>query len=101
MPSIEDGVHSALLAKERVKLIDGLKHHEIMGIRNFIWIAFSWAVKPRTERRQFWTHPVPCKGTQHRWIIGNSGVQTLVVKSDQEASIVDVKKLSDERIALC
>ena len=44
------------------------------------------------------THPVPCKGTQHRWIIGKlvndvimSGVQTLVVKSDQEASIVDMK----------
>ena len=44
------------------------------------------------------THPVPSKGTQHRWIIGKlvndvimSGVQTLVVKSDQEASIVDVK----------
>ena len=44
------------------------------------------------------THTVPCKGTQNRWIIGNlvndvimSGVQTLVVKSDQEASIVDVK----------
>ena len=44
------------------------------------------------------THPVPCKGTQHRWIIGKlvndvimSGVQTLVVKSDQEPSIVDVK----------
>ena len=41
------------------------------------------------------TLPVPCKGTQHRWIIGKlvndvitSGVQTLVVKSDQEASIV-------------
>ena len=44
------------------------------------------------------THLVPCRGTQHRWIIGKlvndvimSGVQTLVVKSDQEASIVDVK----------
>ena len=44
------------------------------------------------------THPVPCKSTQHRWIIGKlvndvimSGVQTLVVKSDQEASIVIVK----------
>ena len=43
------------------------------------------------------THLVPCKGTQHRWIIGKlvndvimSGVRTLVVKSDQ-ASIVDVK----------
>ena len=44
------------------------------------------------------THPVPCKGTQHRWIVGRlvndvimSGVQTLVIKSDQEASILDVK----------
>ena len=44
------------------------------------------------------THLVPCKGTQLRWIVGKlvhdvimSGVQTLVVKSDQEASIVDVK----------
>ena len=36
------------------KLIDGLKHHETMGIRNFIWITLSWAEKPRTERRQFW-----------------------------------------------
>ena len=42
-------------------------------------------------------HRVPCKGTQHRWIIGKlvngvimSGVQALVVKSNQEASIVDV-----------
>ena len=26
MPNIEDGFHSALLAKERVKLIDGLNH---------------------------------------------------------------------------
>ena len=54
MPSIEDGVHSASLAKERAKLIDGLKHHDTMGIRNFIWITLSWAEKPRTERRQFW-----------------------------------------------
>ena len=44
------------------------------------------------------THFVPFKGTQHRWIIGKlvndvimCGVQTLVVKPDQEASIVDVK----------
>ena len=91
------GVHSALLAKERVKLIDGLKHHETMGIQNFIWITLSWAEEPRTQRWLI-THPVPCEGTQHRWIIGKlvndvvmSGVQTLVVKSDQEASIVDVK----------
>ena len=54
MPSIEDGVQSALLAKERVKFFDGLKHHETMGIRNFIWITLSWGEKPRTERRQFW-----------------------------------------------
>ena len=39
MLNIGDGVHSALLAKERVKLIDGLKHHETMGTRNFIWIT--------------------------------------------------------------
>ena len=51
-----------------------------------------------SKDRRLITHPVPCKGTQHRWIIGKfvndvimSGVQTLVVKSDQEASIVDVK----------
>ena len=44
------------------------------------------------------THPVPCKGTQHQWIVGKlvrdvimSGVQTLVVKSDQEVSVIDVK----------
>ena len=44
------------------------------------------------------THPVPCTGTQHRWIVGKlvndvimSGVQTLVEKSDQEVSIADVK----------
>ena len=42
--------------------------------------------------------PVPCNGTQHRWIIGKlvndvimSGLQTLLVTSDQEESIVDVK----------
>ena len=44
------------------------------------------------------THLAPCKGTQRRWTVGKlvndvivSGVQTLVVKSDQEVSIVDVK----------
>ena len=44
------------------------------------------------------THPVPCKGTQHRSLVGElvngvimSGVQTLVIKSDQEVSIMDVK----------
>ena len=41
---------------------------------------------------------MPCKGTQHRWIVGKlgndvtmSGVQTLVIKSDQEVAIMDVK----------
>ena len=42
MPSIEDGVHSALLSKERVKLIDGRRHHGTMGIPNFIWITLIW-----------------------------------------------------------
>ena len=44
------------------------------------------------------THPVPCKGTQHRSLVGElvndvimSGVQTLVIESDQEVSIMDVK----------
>ena len=43
-----------VVGKERVKFIDGLKHHETMDIRNFIWITLSWAEKPRTERHQFW-----------------------------------------------
>ena len=49
------------------------------------------------------THLVLCKGTQHRWIISKlvndvimSGVQTLVVKSDQEGSTVDVNALLRE-----
>ena len=104
---IEDGVHSALLAKERVRLTDGWKHRETMGIRNFIWITLSWAentaspilVGKFSKDRWLITHPVPGKGMQqHRWIIGKflndvimSGVETLVVKSDQEASIVEVK----------
>ena len=51
-----------------------------------------------SKDRRLITHPVPCKGTQHRWIIGKlvndvimSGARTLVVKSGQEPSIVDVK----------
>ena len=109
MPSVEDGVHSALLAKERVKLIDGLKHHVTMGIPE-LHLEYAFMDRETEDRaspvlvgkfskdRWLITHPVPCKGTQHRWIIGKlvndvimSGVQTLVVKSDQEASIVDVK----------
>ena len=33
--------------------------------------------------------------------VTRSGAQTLVVKSDQDVSTVDVKKLSDARIARC
>ena len=54
-----------------------------------------------SKYRWLMTHPVPYNGTQHRLIIGKlvndvimSGVQTLVVKSDQEASIMDVKNSS-------
>ena len=54
MPNIEDGVHSPTLAKERVKVIDGLRYLETVGIWNFIWITLSWAEKPRTEFCQFW-----------------------------------------------
>ena len=50
--------------------------------------------------RDWWlvTHLLLCKGTQHPWIVGKlvdvvimSGVQTLVVKSDHEEWIIDVK----------
>ena len=104
MPSIEDGVHSALLAKGKVKLTHGWKLHVTMRIRNFIWITPTWAERQRTEHRQFWwassqdwwlvTHLVLCKGTQHPWILGklvNVVIMSGVVKSDQEASIIDVK----------
>ena len=40
-----------------------------------------------SKDRWLLTHPVPCKGTQHRWIVGKlvndvnmSGVQTMVIK---------------------
>ena len=43
-----------------------------------------------------------CEGTQYRWVVGElvnevipSGVQALMAKSDQEASIVDLKTLTD------
>ena len=81
MLSIEDGVHSALLEKESVRLVDGLKHHETMGIWNFIWIyafmgretedrASSILVGKFSKDPWLITHPVPCKGSQHRSIIG-------------------------------
>ena len=44
------------------------------------------------------SQPEPCKSTEHRCIVGKlvndvtmSGVQTLVIKFDQEASVMDVK----------
>ena len=44
------------------------------------------------------SQPEPCKSTEHRWIVGKlvngvimSGVQTLVIKSDEEATVMDVK----------
>ena len=102
MSSVENVVQSP-------SLTDGLKRHVTMGIQNFIWVAPTWSretedraspihVGSFSKDRWLITHPVPCKGTQHRWIVGQlvndvieSGVQTLVVKSDQEVSIVDVK----------
>ena len=97
-------VHSALLGKERVKLIDGLNHHETMGTSS--GLRFHGQGNRRqsvansggeVHKTSLVDHPVPFKSTQHRWIIGKlvndviSGVQTLVVKSEQESSIVDVK----------
>ena len=100
-PSIEDGVHSVWLAMEGVNFTDGWKPHVTMGIQNFIWITPTWAERQRTEHskdRWLITHLVSCKITQHRWIVGKlldgvimSGVQTLVVKSDQDVLIVVVK----------
>ena len=88
------GVHSALLAKERVKLIDGLKRHETMGHPE-LHVDYAFMGRETEDRasqilvgkfskdRWLITHPVPCKGTRHRWIIGKlvndvimSGVQT-------------------------
>ena len=60
----------------------------------------AWPILGEKFSRDRWlvTHLVLCKGTQHPWIVGKlvnvvnmSGVQTLVVKSDQEAPIIDVK----------
>ena len=95
-----------------------MKHHETMGMRNFIWITLSWAEKLRTERLQLvgkfskdlWliTHLVPCKGTQHRWIIGKlvndeimCGVQN--PGGEVRSGGVDCRcdERSDERIARC
>ena len=83
---------------------DGWRHHETMGIQ--VEYAFMGrAVEDRaspilvgrfSKDRWLITQLVPCKGTLHWWIVGKlvnevimSGVQSLVVKSDQEVSIVE------------
>ena len=50
------------------------------------------------KERCLMTHPVPCKGTHPRWMVGKlvkdvimSGVQTLLVKSCQEVSILGLR----------
>ena len=77
-----------------MKLIDGWKARVRMSIWNFVWVVPAWKEQQKIESYRFW------------WTVGKllnevitSGVQTLAVKSDQEASIVDVKELSDGRIA--
>ena len=97
MPKIEVGVRSVWLAKERARLIDGCKRRATMGIQSFIWTvaymgreaedrASPILVGKFSKDRWLVTHPVPCKGTQHRWIVGKlvndvimGGVQTLPV----------------------
>ena len=51
-----------------------------------------------SKDRWLMIHPMPCKGTRPRWMVGKlvkdvitSGVQTLLVKSGQEVSILDVR----------
>ena len=98
MLSIEDGVHSALLAWEKVKLIDGWRHHVTKGIQNFNWITRAWAEKQVLEGSLVDHTPCTVRRYSDRWTVGKlvndvimSGLQTQVVKSDQEVSIVDVK----------
>ena len=94
--------------KGNERLIDGWERRATMG--SFIWTMPTWVEEPKIERHQsrlarLVTHPVPCKGTQHRGIIGKlvndaimSGVQTLVTKSHQEASIMDGKNAPNREL---
>ena len=96
-------VRSAWLAKERVKASRDHGHRELhldyayMG-REAEDRASPTLVGKFSKERWLITLPVPSEGTLHRWIVGKlvndvirSGVQTLVVKSDQEVSTADVK----------
>ena len=118
MPSIEGGVRSVSLAKSeahrRMEASRDHGHPELHPDYAFLGRETEDRASPIlvgrfSKDRWLITHRVPRKSTQHQWIVGKlvndvimSGVQTLVVKSDQEVSIVNVKKeLSDERIARC
>ena len=103
MPKIDVGVWQ----KERARLIDGCKRRAIMGIQSFIWTAATWVERPRIERHRCWLESfrrivvwplIPCRArvTQHRWMVSKlvkdvimTGVQTVVVKSNQEAPSMD------------
>ena len=80
-PRIENGVHSALLAKGKSEA-----HRRMEASRDQVHPEFhlDYAFMGRetedraspipvgkfSKDRWLITHPVPCKGTQHRWIIG-------------------------------
>ena len=103
---------SVLCHLQKVKLIDGWKPHVTMAILDPSELHSDYAFFGRetedraspilvgrfSKGRWLITHRVPRTSTQHQWIVGKlvndvimSGVQTLVVKSDQEVSIVNVK----------
>ena len=100
MLNIEVGVCFAWLAKERARLINGWKRRREHGHPE-LHLDYAYIGREAEDRassilagkiskdRWLVTHPVPCKGTQHRWIVGKpvndvimSGVQTLVINSD-------------------
>ena len=116
MLNIEEGVHSALLAKERVRLIDGWKHRETMGVRIFIWITLSLAEKPTVAnsggqvlKRSLVDH-TPCAvqrysaSMDHRKACGRCDHERRANPAGEVRSVgVDCRceELSDERIARC
>ena len=109
MPSIEDGVRSALAGKGKSDAHRRIEASRDHGHPDF---HLDYANEGReaqdraspilvgrfSKDRSLITHLVLCKGAQHRRFVGKlvsnvlmSGVQTLAVKSDQEVSIADVK----------
>ena len=65
-----------------------------MGIEEKENMASPIMVGKLSKDRWLVTQHVPCRGTQHRWFVGElvsdvimSRVRTLVVKPDQEVSI--------------